>query len=103
MTVRLSLVNPLNASVKADVYVAVSIPGGQLLFYPGFGATPVPFVANLSVTPLLEMFDFPMLSFPFGSELAGNYTWLTVLTPPGASPLTPANWLSLDDAPFMKN
>lgn len=103
MTVRLSLVNPLQTSVNADVYVAVSIPGGQLLFFPGFGTTPVPFAANFSIAPLLEIVDFLMLSFPFGGEPAGNYTWYTVLTMAGASPLNPANWLSLDDAPFQKN
>lgn len=90
MTVGLSLVNPLQASAKVDVYVAVRLPSGQLLFFPGFGTTPVPLVADFSVAPLLEVFDVNILSFPFGGETAGNYTGFTVLTPPGASPLNPA-------------
>jgi hypothetical protein len=102
MDVRLSLVSPLNVSEIADVYVAVQMPGGQVLYFPGFGTTPVPFMTSLAVGPLLEVFDFPMLTYTFGGEPVGAYTWFAVLTPPGADPLNPANWLSLDDAPFTK-
>jgi hypothetical protein len=101
-SVRLSLVSPLNVPDNVDVYVAVLMPGGQLLFYPGFGTTPVPFAANLAVGPLLEVFDFLMLVHMFGGEPVGPYTWYAVLTPPGADPMNSANWLSLDDAPFTK-
>lgn len=103
MTVRLSLVNPLNASASVDVYVAVQVPGGQLLFFPGFGTTPVRFASSFAVGPLLETFDFTMLAHTFGSEPAGAYTWFAVLTPLGADPMNSANWLSLDEAPFTKN
>lgn len=103
MTVQLSLVNPTNASATVDVYVAVQTPGGQLLFFPGFGTTPVPFASGFSVAPLVETFDFTMLTHTFGGEAAGAYTWFAVLTPAGADPTNSANWLSLDDAPFAKN
>lgn len=103
MTVQLSLVNPLNASATVDVYVAVQVPGGQLLFFPGFGTTPVPFASGFSVAALLETFNFTMLTHTFGSEPAGTYTWFAVLTPVGADPTNSANWLSFDDAPFTKN
>jgi hypothetical protein len=103
LQVSLSLVNPFNAAVNADIYAAVGLPNGQLLFFPGFGTTPVPLAANVSVAPLQEMFGFSMLSLTFGSEPAGNYTWYTVLTPPGADPLNPTRWLSFDDAPFTKH
>ena len=101
-SVRLSLVSPLNVPENVDLYVAVLLPGGQLLFFPGFGTTPVPFVANLTVAPLLELFDFLMLTHIFAGEPVGAYRWYAVLTPPGADPLNPDNWLSLDDAPFTK-
>ena len=73
-----------------------------MLFFPGFGTTPVPFVTIVAVGPLLEVFDFLMLTYTFGGEPVGAYTWFAVLTPPGADPMNPANWLSLDDAPFAK-
>jgi hypothetical protein len=102
MNVRLSLVNPLNVSVNVDVYVAVQLPGGQLLFFPGFGMTPAPFMTSLLLGPLFAVSDFPILTYTFGSEPVGAYTWYAVLTPPGADPMNPANWLSLDDAHFTK-
>jgi hypothetical protein len=49
-----------------------------------------------------EVFDFPLLTYTFGGEPAGAYTWYAVLTPPGADPMNPANWLSLADAHFTK-
>ena len=100
MNVRLSLVSPLNVSENVEVYVAVQLPGGQLLFFPGFGMTPVPFMTSVLGGP--EVFDFPLLTYTFGGEPAGAYTWYAVLTPPGADPMNPANWLSFDDAPFTK-
>lgn len=103
MTVQLSLVNPINAVANVDVYAAVQLPGGSLLFLPGFGATPVPLAANLPVAALQETFDVPVLVYPFAGEPVGFYKWYTVLTPPGADPLNAANWLSFDDAPFAKN
>jgi Subtilase family len=102
MNVRLSLVSPLNVSENVDMYVAVQLPGGQLLFFPGFVTTAAPFMTSVAVGPLLAVFDFPMLSYPVAGEPVGAYTWFAVLTPPGADPMNPANWLSFDDAPFTK-
>ena len=102
MNVRLSLVNPLNVSQNVDVYVAVQLPGGQLLFFPGFSMTPVPFMTSVPVGPSLEVFDYPLLTYTFGGEPAGAYTWFVVLTRPEADPMNPANWLSLAYAPFTK-
>jgi Subtilase family len=103
MSVRLSLVNPLNAAMNVDVYVALLLPGGTPLFFPGFGTAPMPFVANLLMVALLEVLDFPLFSYTFSGEPAGDYTWSAVLTAPGANRFNPDNWLSLDDAPFRKN
>jgi subtilisin family serine protease len=102
MNVMLSLVSPVNYSANVDVYVAVQIPGGQILFLPGFGMTPVPYMSNFIMDPLLEVFDFNLLSYVFGSEVPGNYSWFGVLTPPGADPYNSGNWLSLDTALFTK-
>jgi hypothetical protein len=72
---------------------------------PQFALTqsPAPFARNLAVGPLQEVFDFLMLSYTFGGEPAGTYTWFTVLTPRGADPWNMDNWLSWDDASFTKN
>jgi subtilisin family serine protease len=103
MAVLLSLVNPLNSQQFVDIYVAVRIPGGDLLFYPGFGTTPVPLRSNYEISPLQESFDFNMLNYTFAGEPSGNYTWFSVMVPPGADPLDSNNWQSFDHAPFRKN
>ena len=103
MDVFLSLVNRLTSSQNVDIYVAVRVPGGDLLFYPGFGTTPVPLVSNYEIAPLQETFDFNMYNHTFTGGPSGNYRWFSVMVPPGADPLDSNNWLSFDDAPFNKN
>jgi subtilisin family serine protease len=102
MTVRLSLVNPLNTSVKVDVYVAVQFPSGRLLFLGGGGTAPTPLATDFIIDPLLEVFDVDILTYTFGGEPAGNYTWVALLTPTGADPFDSSRWLALDLAPFIK-
>ena len=102
MTVRLSLVNPLNTSVQVDVYVAVQFPSGQLLFFPSGGTAPAPLATGVMIDPLLEVFDVTMLIYTFGGDPAGNYTWFALLTTAGANPFDSSRWLTLDLAPFIK-
>jgi hypothetical protein len=102
MTVRLSLVNPQNTSVQVDVYVAVQLPSGQLLFFPSGGTAPVPFAADVPIDPLLEVFDFDMLTYTFGTDPTGSYTWFALVTPTRANPFDSSSWLGLDIAPFIK-
>jgi hypothetical protein len=102
MTVRLSLVNPLNTSVKVDVYVAVQFPSGHLLFLGGGGTAPTPLATDFIIDPLFEVFDVNIFTYTFGGEPAGNYTWFALLTPVGANPFDSSHWLTLDLAPFIK-
>lgn len=92
--------------IQHNSYVAVSVPpNGELFFYDGAGffATPVPFATDYLVSPLVEIFDHTMLAYTFNAETSGNYVWYSALVPPGGDPLDPADWLSLDSAPFQKN
>ena len=102
MTVRLSLVNPLKTSVEVDVYVAVQFPSGQLLFFPSGGTAPAPLAADIIIDPLLEVFDVNVLTYTFGSDPPGEYTWFALLTTAGANPFDSSRWLTLDLAPFTK-
>ncbi len=102
MDVFLSLVNPFDSSKFVDMYVALRVPGGDLLFFPGFGTNPVPFQSNFEIEPLKEVFDFKMFSHTFNGEATGVYRWYSVFTPPGADIFDPANRLTLDSAPFQK-
>jgi hypothetical protein len=103
MDVLLSLVNPMNSSISVDLYVGIQPPSGGPRFYPDFGTTPVPFVSNGSMVPLLEVFDFNIFTHTLGTGenvSSGDYTWFTVLTSPGADPYDDGNWLSFDEAPI---
>jgi hypothetical protein len=48
------------------------------------------------------VFDVDILTYTFGGEPAGNYTWVALLTPTGADPFDSSRWLALDLAPFIK-
>jgi hypothetical protein len=102
MTVRLSLVNPQHTSVEVDVYVAVQFPSGQLLFFPSGGTAPVPLATDVTIDPLLEVFDLTILTYTFGGDPTGDYTWFALVIPAGANPYDSSRWLSLDLAPFIK-
>jgi len=73
-----------NPVANADVYVALQLPDGTLLFMQpggGFGTTLTPLVSNISVPD----FTGPIFNFTFtGTEPAGNYTWFAALTTPGS-------------------
>jgi hypothetical protein len=66
-----------------DVYVALSLPGGSLLFLQGDGSlTSVvqPIVRNWTVGP----FSGQIFSYTFsGGEPGGNYTWQAAFAAPG--------------------
>jgi subtilisin family serine protease len=103
MNVFLSLVNPTNSAANVDLYLAVKVPSGDVLFYPGFTTTATPFASNFAVAPLVETFDFNVFNHVFGAETAGDYKWYSVITRVGRDVFDSANWLSIDEAPFRKN
>jgi len=76
-------VTPGAASVSADVYVAVQLPDGTLLFLQGDGsltATLQPIVRNWSVGAFTgQLFSYTL----GGGEPVGNYAWLAAFTWPG--------------------
>ncbi len=88
-----------------DIYIAVQMTDGTLLFYPGFTneTHPVlPFPINICGSPFMS--DYVLFEYIIPITLPkGTYTWYSVLTPPGANPYNSANWLSFDEAPFNVN
>jgi len=73
-----------NPPTVADVYVALQLPDGTLLFMQpggGFGTTLTPLLSNVPVPD----FNGPIFNFTFsGLEPAGTYTWFAALTVPGS-------------------
>ncbi len=43
-----------------------------------------------------------ILTYTFGGDLTGDYTWFALVIPAGANPYDSSRWLSLDLAPFIK-
>jgi len=76
-------VMPGPTPVTADVYVAVQLPDGGLLFLLGDGSiTPTlqPIVRGWPISPFLAQ----IFAYTFtGGEPAGSYTWLAAFTEPG--------------------
>ena len=76
-------VSPGADPLPADVYVAVQLPGGQLLFLRGDGSltdTLAPIVTSWSPS----FFAAPIFSYTFtGGEPVGSYAWLAAFTQPG--------------------
>lgn len=89
----------------SDIYIAVQLIDGTLLFYPNFSTNvhPVlPYPVNICESPFVS--DYLLLEYTISITLPkGTYTWYAVLTPPGADPYNPINWLSFDEAPFNVN
>jgi photosystem II stability/assembly factor-like uncharacterized protein len=83
-TIRLSTaISPGIVSMAADLYLAVQLPDGSLLFLQdGAGATPTaaPFKTNWNG----EAFDREVFTYQFsGGEMAGTYRFLAAMMQPG--------------------
>jgi len=73
-----------NPATVADVYVALQLPDGTLLYMQpggGFGTALTPLLSNISI----PNFSGTIFNFTFsGTEPVGTYTWFTALTTPGS-------------------
>jgi hypothetical protein len=67
---------------RADAYVVLQLPNGQLLSWTGHGFVPgiVPIVEN--IRPVNHRAVIALLAVPSGVP-TGTYTWLSALTAPG--------------------
>ena len=70
--------------LTADVYYAIQVPGGALLYYPGLGTEPYP-AATLYFASGFKMseFEVPGLSFPAGAVASGSYNVYAAAVAPG--------------------
>lgn len=82
-----AMVAPGPQPVTADVYLAVRIPDGTLLFVQAdgsFTADVQPFERSWPVSPLSEGAPHQVFAYTFaGAEPPGSYTWLGAFTEPG--------------------
>ena len=92
-------VTPGPSTTLADVYVALSLPDGTLLFWLGDGnfTTAVQsLVRNFSISPFFGQ----LFAFTFGGgEPVGTYTWMAAFTQPGTLNIIGA----IAHAPFTFN
>jgi len=76
-------VTPGTAPLAADVYVALQLPDGSLLFLQGdgtFTGNLQPIVRNWTISP----FTGQIFAYTFsGGEPVGNYAWFAAFTQPG--------------------
>jgi hypothetical protein len=98
-TLSVSIDNTGGTEVTVDVYVALLLPDGTLLFIeydvntglstfnPGTVDNPdswTPAVENLFITADFVLADFPLLTYDFtGLEPLGQYTWFIAFFQPG--------------------
>ena len=91
--IQVSLVNPTSSVWNVDFHFGLVTPTGSVVV---LASQPV------GIPPSAEFFDIDIGSHTWGSEPAGGYTWFAILTNPGADLSNPANHLSVDTAPMVK-
>ncbi|MDD5560272.1 hypothetical protein [Candidatus Methylomirabilis sp.] len=98
---------PGSTPTQVDIYLGVLLPDGMtfLSFVPGpggtitfaFGAVPVPFAANVTLTSTVVPFSYTFT----GTEPVGTYYTYAGLAVAGSDPLQAANQLSLGVQAFQ--
>ena len=99
--------SPGSTPTQVDIYLGVLLPDGVtfLSFVPGpggtiafaFGSVPVPFAANVPLTPTVVPFAYTFT----GTEQIGTYYTYAGLTVAGSEPLQAANQLSVEVQAFQ--
>lgn len=84
MIVSLGASNLGEALQFVDVFVALLLPDGTLLYYPSWFALPNPYMMMVSLPPGFEHAPTPIFSHTFtDAAIPGEYVWFAALTPPG--------------------
>ena len=71
--------------LNLDLYVAVQLPGGDLLFAPDWSPTISPLVPGLEVPIGLNIEDMPLVTVDTAGMPAGTYRWFAACTHAGTS------------------
>jgi len=67
-----------------DIFVALLLPDGTLLYYPSWFELPNPFMMMVVLPKGFEIAPAPIFTHTFADPaIAGEYVWFAVLTPPG--------------------
>lgn len=84
-----------------DIYIAIQLTDGTLLFYPHFNTTVQPAFTSENICTSPHINHITLLEFTIPNILpSGTYFWYSVITSAGASLYDVLNWLSFDQAPF---
>jgi len=73
--------------LNLDLYVAVELPDGRVLFAPGWTPGAVPFLAGITVPIGLVLEDFPLLTMDASDLKPGNYRFYAAFTYTGTMDL----------------
>jgi len=94
MTASLDLLNSMDRTV--DLYVALETPGGELLFYPGFGTSWSCFLSGLHIEAETAVENYQLFSLTLPDLPAGTYRWFAACTHAGtmdfASNIASCEW-----------
>ena len=71
--------------LNLDLYVAVQLPGGDLLFAPDWSPTMSPLVPGLEVPIGLNIEDMPLVTVDTAGMPAGMYRWFAACTHAGTT------------------
>ena len=84
MVVSLGGANFGDVAQFVDVYVALLLPTGTLLYHPSWFELPNPFMQMVVLPPHFEQAPTPIFTHTFANAvIPGNYAWFAALTPPG--------------------
>jgi len=84
MVVSLGAANLGEATQFVDVYVALLLPNGTLLYYPSWFQLPNPFMMMVALPPGFEHAPTAIFSHTFAhAVIPGGYVWFAALTPLG--------------------
>jgi hypothetical protein len=98
---------PGSSPTRVDIYLGCLLPDGatflSLVQVPpgivtfGLGPAPIPFQANVALTPLVVPFQYTFMGF----EPVGTYFTYAGLVVVGSNPVLPVNQLALNIQPFQ--
>jgi len=71
------------AGVSADLYVALMLPSGTLLYYPSFSEVPTALLASFWWYSDFEVISYELLSEVLPLLAEGQYIWYAAYTKPG--------------------
>jgi len=96
MRVSIDLASDGSHTSTVDLYIALEMASGELLFYPSFGTEMTPFLSGAEIPADTHVEDHELFSLTLPGQPAGTYRWLAACTDAGtmqfASNIASCEW-----------